>query len=555
MSRANKVLTVSYGTFSCTLEGFDDSFEAMKSIAEYFRDLASDDRYFGAEPPQPDPQVLAKIAEKELARIVETRVDKGAVLLRPAIQTESNIEVPSAPDGPAQSEVPDLTTETEDKAPEITDTVPDKDLASISVDLPNHPAEFVEPTTEETSESVADKLKRIRGVVENDVELAPETVFTEDEHANNFLGNDELDIPTSEPSLPAKETSFAPEQSEPDISDDIKLLEPESRVEPSEGQNKSDSILSGDLTSETIDLGETPAKEAPGEQADPVITPDAEPSSAGRPRVIKIKKEQLQKLLAERAAAPKKEPKNIVNELDELGFSENPDADVQVDEIDLGEATVRSSYSTIDAIPEAPQPADAKLGDTIDDFDRLVSVTDQELNEPAGRSRRDAITQLRAAVAATKAEAQTRLSAEEDAAEFRGDLETSDIAAAPMKKASPLKLVASQRIDLDNLVEPPKVQMDDVSFEEFVERTGAISISDVLEAAAAYRIFIEEADVVTRWYMMKQAIAHFGEDFTREEGLQTIGQMLRDGTLVRIKPGNFRIRDQSPYNPQILAAG
>lgn len=237
MVGASKILTVSYGTFSCTLEGFDDSFTTMKAIAEYFRDLAAEDRYFGAEPPAPDTEMLAKIAERSVNTQVDARISNGGVVLRPR-ESAPQTAPTAAISAPVESPMSQLTPE----------------------QPPVQPVEI-------SGDSVAAKLQRIRAVVAQNKARAAAPIkaqsFFDDDEPADLIEDAEIseNVPTFNP---------APEL-RADINTGLRL---EKGVEAASDEPETTESVADDVTAEehpediAEDIAEDPAEEIVEERAE-----------------------------------------------------------------------------------------------------------------------------------------------------------------------------------------------------------------------------------------------------------------------------------------------
>lgn len=81
MNEKKTVLSVSYGAFSCTLEGFEDPLATMRDVAGHFREIAAKDRSFG---------ILA-VPDARPAKDPEPEEDSVDRLIR---ETDSQMEEP-----------------------------------------------------------------------------------------------------------------------------------------------------------------------------------------------------------------------------------------------------------------------------------------------------------------------------------------------------------------------------------------------------------------------------------------------------------------------------
>lgn len=617
MVGSSKILTVSYGTFSCTLEGFDEPFSTMKAIAEYFRNLAAEDRYFGAEPPTPDAAMLHQIAEHAIQKKVEAKVEENAVTLR---QTDAVAE-DTPLDAAETAEMMDILNAGVDE--------PAQTAAQMLADAPQtHSTAETDEDEDAPLESAAEKLARLRALVAS----SEGGDYTEDEHAEDVAISESAEPandatvdtvgPTDDATAKAETVEDAVaiaaplqaliEEQTPVEAEETIPAEPVEEVadavdtivdEPAEDVSKmpvssiDDQLAAEDddddfdldsltaaLADDVPDGAEAPTDSLAREDApidlDPVVEDVEDPVVVAE----EVAEETAEEIAVEDVpqtelpvAAEDTAPDDTRDTAQELEPSRPRVRRVRV--IKARKADVPAE-AELDALPEVKRRVEVPQTDETA-VARLLEATDDQMKGDETRRRQDAFVLAKAAVAAARAEEtdeneDTLASA---SAAYRRDLEevVRPSAKTGGPKLAPLVLVSEQRVDApladvaqvvsdgnlalkqDDHVEQVAAEdaLDDAtSFSDFADQVGAVEMNDLLEAAAAYASHVEGRSEFTRPVIMRHVEAARGsEEFSREEGLRSFGTLLRNGTIRKLKRGKFEIADTNKFAEDARAVG
>ena len=598
MGNGNKVFTVSYGTFSCTLEGFSekgvsDSMGAMKAIAEYFRDLASDERYFAANVSGLDANVISDLASRNSSQKVTARTHDTKVVLSPA-QPE-----PTGSSAPSPKACPQETPLTE-RARRIRALA---NQGSISED--ENEQTMVLPTSEV-------------------VEAAPvENFFADpDRIAPGIKAK-----PAAQPAPPPAARS-AHRKPNARINQGLKSQLQSGRAKPSSQKQEN---LDGAHTAQKpveiifddfVDLSgkgipktnsaqasqssqaatETPLKPTAAATKQPAQKPAMQPAprSADKPRVKPLVK-VVRKPERSNQAAPSpphqrpsdgagqqtldaKQQPNLANGTASAtqGAAQSAQAQQSV-QTHAGVSSFEKSLSQLLALDEAAQnraethsaadpshlttpqhatahqtppsqPRQQVLREEQQDVSRLLQQTDQKMAQPGQSRRRNALAHLRAAVAANRGahltgalKTDTLKMSKSSALASQACLPQEGVEGKnnddPMLK--PLRLVENQRVDTLNAfaeetAEDSTVQTP-MDFATYAHRVKATTLEAQIEAAASYLSLVLKRDSFARRLVFAQVRKVYEKPFHRRISIAIFNSLIKRGKINSLENGRYEI--------------
>ncbi|PZX19710.1 hypothetical protein LX81_00167 [Palleronia aestuarii] len=505
MGDTRKSLTVTYGAFSCTLEGFDDPFETMCAIAAYFRDLSEEAPNFGSEPLPPHQESLSAIAETASGAPVVTRTEDAVLVFE---RLGGGAEGPTSRDD--ADEVEPITGDDEDAAFEAAEVSFDRSLDdAATADDGAHlddeialPEETSPPTSVALPDDASDETER---------HLSDEPAGIED--------TDEVDTGPSAVSNAGQDDS---DESDDEVSEDARA--------------DGDDELAAGIRS-ILELG----------------TPEEEDRDAALAEIERA---------ARQADEENAQARRRARTLDELIAEGEEDADT-------AEPVPPSPEESRDPLEVESDAAfdrlmvetDAQMGDAaghrrrsaIAHLKAAVAATkaDGLLGGKRGRSDAETAGQFRSELdRAVRPKRPTLLS----------DQSTRPRPTDPTEEsASPLVLVSSLRVGTDGAaenvgsVQPRRVPRDTAqphdagAFAAFAERIGATELTDIIEAAAAYGVIVEGRDALSRPHLLRQAASRSRSGASREDGLRSFERLVEAGHLRDLGRGRFGITGATRY--------